>query len=228
MAALHELFALENNLTSDFAALKSYYENNTVIQNNTILSKVAEHLALKCDIKEENWSIPISYYDSIIAYPPSYEDSLFAVLNLNYVNFMMHNSGNKSGLTIMNSSYIKKDLTEFKPYCDKVLALIPPPAEKVEDQNSILSNDLCLILETVPNPASNFTRVKYQINENSEISLILYDNQGKRIKTVVAGRQTEGINFIKIGTSELQEGMYFYIILIDGIASAKEKLIVVK
>ena len=128
----------------------------------------------------------------------------------------------------MNSSYIKKDLTEFKPYCDKILTLIPPPAENTDDQNSILFDDRCLILETVPNPASNFTRVKYQINENSEISLILYDNQGKGIKTVAAGRQTEGINFIKIGTSELQEGMYFYTILLNGVQSAKEKLMVVK
>ncbi|MDD3961030.1 MAG: T9SS type A sorting domain-containing protein [Bacteroidales bacterium] len=228
MAALHELFALENNLTSDFAALKSYYENNTVNQNNTILSRVAEHLALKCDIKEENWSIPISYYDSIITNPPTYEDSLFAVLNLNYVNFMMRNSGNKSGQSIMNSSYIKKDIAEFKPYCDEILSLIPPPAEKAEEQNRILSEDRCLILETVPNPASNFTSIKYQISEDADISLFLYDNQGKRIKTIPAGTQSKGINFIKIETSDLPEGMYFYTILLDGIASAKEKLLIVK
>ena len=164
----------------------------------------------------------------IIAYPPSYEDSLFAVLNLNYVNFMMQNSGNKSGQSIMNSSYIKKDIAEFKPYCDEILALIPPPAEKAEEQNSILSEDRCLVLETVPNPASNFTRVKYQINEDADISLILYDNQGKRLKAIAAGNQLKGVNFIKIDTFELQEGIYFYTILLNGVQSVKEKLMVVK
>ncbi|MDD2323576.1 MAG: T9SS type A sorting domain-containing protein, partial [Bacteroidales bacterium] len=69
---------------------------------------------------------------------------------------------------------------------------------------------------------------KYQISEDADISLFLYDNQGKRIKTIPAGTQSKGINFIKIETSDLPEGMYFYTILLDGIASAKEKLLIVK
>ena len=80
----------------------------------------------------------------------------------------------------------------------------------------------------MPNPASNFTRVKYQINEDADISLILYDNQGKRLKAIAAGNQLKGVNFIKIDTFELQEGIYFYTILLNGVQSVKEKLMVVK
>jgi len=80
IAALHELFALEQFLDNDYAALHDYYA--TFTPADSILFDVADFLATRCNVTLQNWQPAIDWYEDRIENPPSYQDSIFAVIDL--------------------------------------------------------------------------------------------------------------------------------------------------
>ena len=86
--------------------------------------------------------------------------------------------------------------------------------------NSIPTNyDKIITVKNVsPNPFSTSAKIRYNLAENSIISLNIIDFSGKIIKTLVSGKQTAGEKLvIWDGTNELGQkvtsGIYFYKII---------------
>lgn len=67
-----------------------------------------------------------------------------------------------------------------------------------------ISNFKCL-----PNPVINETVVKIGLIKNSELSLILYDFTGKKLKTLFDGKLLKGENKLSFNLGDLPKGIYF-------------------
>lgn len=135
-AAMQELFALEKFVANDYNALQQYYTTNTAIQSDTALAASAAFLSSKCDVKTQSWPDAISYYENIILDPETMEDSIFAIINLGYVYFMMENSGYKSAHTGNLAQYKPETKEEFFQERDYLLSLLPgDQAKKPMHQN---------------------------------------------------------------------------------------------
>lgn len=63
---------------------------------DTLLIQLADIFANQCNIKLSNWPDAINWYENRILNPPSVEDSIFAIIDLGYLYFLMENSGLKS------------------------------------------------------------------------------------------------------------------------------------
>ncbi len=62
----------------------------------------------------------------------------------------------------------------------------------------------------VPNPASNHTRIPYNLAAAGPVELALYNTLGQRVAVVTAGEQQAGPHTATLDAGELPNGMYYY------------------
>lgn len=75
-----------------------------------------------------------------------------------------------------------------------------------------------------PNPASSLVNIKYSLNAYTDkAKLVLVDMLGKKVKEL---ELTEKEGQAKLNVLDLNAGIYFYSILIDGKAIATKKLVI--
>ena len=92
--------------------------------------------------------------------------------------------------------------------------------------NSVSVNTIELS-QNYPNPFNPTTTIKYQIANDSFVSLIIYNSLGEEIKTSVNEIKTAGSYKVSFDGSELPSGMYVYQ-LKSGNYIQTEKMILMK
>lgn len=80
-----------------------------------------------------------------------------------------------------------------------------------------------LNVRTMPNPFRQALSVEYQLNQNSEVSIELYNALGERVQTLMApAAQSAGKHQLQFATERLTSGVYFLnIITAQGIATQR-------
>ncbi len=82
-------------------------------------------------------------------------------------------------------------------YSPVIEVRVAPPTEFALEQN-------------YPNPFNPTTAIRYQLPVNSDVKLEVYDVLGKKVATLVNGRQEAGIYTYTLNASTLSSGVYFY------------------
>ncbi|MBI9037280.1 MAG: T9SS type A sorting domain-containing protein [Bacteroidales bacterium] len=227
-AAMKELFRLEQFAGNNYAGLKEYCLTNEVIGNYPQLAGLSEFLANKCNIELENWQEAIDNYETVIQNPESAQDSIFAIVDLGNLYFIMANSGTKSGYTCTMPEYIFKSKEEYAKNRDYLLSLLPMrksdqlPYDNFED---IKAGELS---QNVPNPCADVTSIYYSLEEAASVSIKVYNHIGMQQKLIEMPNSETGVNKIELNTSEFPAGIYFYSLIIDGKVSDTKKMVVVK
>jgi len=83
------------------------------------------------------------------------------------------------------------------------------------------------LYQNYPNPFNPTTNIKYQISNNSFVSLNIYDALGRNIETLVNDKQSHGTYEVSWDASKYPSGIYFYK-LTAGEFSEVRKMILVK
>jgi hypothetical protein len=79
-----------------------------------------------------------------------------------------------------------------------------------------------------PNPFGSFTNVNYMLENNSTVSMNVYDVTGKKVASQNEGMQTAGAHVIKFNADNLSAGVYYYALTVNGTATSTMKMVVVK
>ena len=227
-AAMQELFALEKFVANDYSALKQYYATNATIQSDTALFESAAFLSSKCDVKTENWLDAISYYENIILDPETMEDSIFAIIDLGYVYFVMENSGYKSAHTGNLAQYKPETKEQFFEDRDYLLSLLPDDKTKNPMQENLAKLNEGELLQNVPNPFNGTTQIGYKLENESTVQLNIYNYTGQLISRINEGTKTKGTYQISFDATGLTSGIYFYSISINGQPTDARKMTVLK
>ena len=66
------------------------------------------------------------------------------------------------------------------------------------------------------NPFTTETTLQYNIAEAGHVSILLYDLNGKLVKTIENQDKSKGIYQVRVGGSDLNSGTYIARILLDG------------
>jgi hypothetical protein len=93
-------------------------------------------------------------------------------------------------------------------YCDPVPDI---GADEIEfDCNKIplIIQNSKLKIQNYPNPFSNFTTIEFNLPEDLEVTLKLYDLTGRVIRSLVSGHLEQGQHTITLQSGELQSGIY--------------------
>jgi parallel beta-helix repeat protein len=227
-AAMQELFALEKFVTNDYNSLKQYYNANATIQAYPYLAKTGDYMVSKCDIKLENWPAAISYYESIILDPETMEDSIFAIVDLGYVYFVMENSGYKSAYTGNLVQYKPESKEMFFDYRNYLLSFIPGDQISETMKGNITGLKAGALLQNVPNPFKGNTQIWYKLESESTIELNVYNYTGQLIRSISERTKTKGNHFIDFDATGLKNGIYFYSININGQVTDTKKMTIMK
>jgi len=76
----------------------------------------------------------------------------------------------------------------------------------------------------VPNPFLNSTRIVFNLPEDAQVSLKVYDTYGKAVDTLLIGKETRGRHELEWMASGLPKGMYF-LVLRAGEATETRKML---
>ncbi|MGZ3862281.1 MAG: T9SS type A sorting domain-containing protein [Bacteroidia bacterium] len=64
--------------------------------------------------------------------------------------------------------------------------------------------------QNYPNPARDFTRIKFQLNTSGHVTLKLFDMLGKPVNTLIDQQMNAGTYTVSLETNGFPEGVYFY------------------
>ncbi|MFC2118625.1 FG-GAP-like repeat-containing protein [Bacteroidota bacterium] len=93
----------------------------------------------------------------------------------------------------------------------------------INDINNTINNDIKL--KNYPNPFKNFTTITYQLTDQSNILLKVFDVSGKLVSTMINREQMPGKNYIKFNSDNLPGGIYYYQISTPGFSETSTMLI---
>jgi hypothetical protein len=80
-------------------------------------------------------------------------------------------------------------------------------------------------IDLYPNPAQNQTTLSYSLNSSSNVTLNIFDMNGRLISSLDKGRQSAGLHTQEIALSGLDKGVYMIQIITNN-ATQSSKLIV--
>ena len=81
--------------------------------------------------------------------------------------------------------------------------------------------------QNYPNPFNPSTRISYSLDQNSLVSLKLYNAIGEEVATLVKGFQTSGIHDVTFDGTNLPTGVYLYRLEAGGSVATK-RLVLLK
>lgn len=90
-----------------------------------------------------------------------------------------------------------------------------------------ISGESASLCQNYPNPFNPVTSIKYSVMSNQNVKLIVYDNLGREIETLVNEKQSPGTYEVKFDGSNITSGIYYYT-LTAGEFKGTKKLILLK
>lgn len=230
---MKDIFNLESLTNNDFASLKTYYLSEDSIVGNERLERLGQNLANKCDEKLGNYEVAIDWYEDMIEYPPTLQDSVFAIIDLENCYSQMEIDSN-----LKSSSYVGK-MAQYKLSTEKahqdhrneLLALLLKQQrfhgssdDECENIKSLKSAEL---LQNTPNPFNGITKISYHLLHESDVKFSIHNYNGQLIKTILVGMKPEGTHTTIFDASGLQSGIYFYSISINGYPTDSKKMTII-
>ena len=82
--------------------------------------------------------------------------------------------------------------------------------------------------EISPNPANENITVSYDMTENSDASIFVFNSQGEKVRSLTNENTVPGVNNKLIDISDLSAGIYFVQINSKGIVSESKRFTVTK
>ena len=232
IAAMQELFSLQHFSSNGFYELHDYLTSISPSDSN--LFEIADFLSTRCLVKEREWQPAINWYENRIDNSPSYQDSVFAVIDLGDIHLMMEEdttggNGAKSG------SHFYYRLDKIKPksakeYEENKSALLAslPQIKKPKTNEPILSNKAKKgsLDQNIPNPAIGITTINYEIYTGGTVEIRIFNAMGQLLQSLPQGTKQSGKYQTKINLLGFPVGLYQYSLLINGEQADAKKMIV--
>ncbi len=88
----------------------------------------------------------------------------------------------------------------------------------------IYINDF-ILEQNIPNPATGSTTINYELKENAEVKLSVFDNAGRLVQQNICGFQEKGEYSLYLNICELHPGVYYYSLCADNQSETKKMVI---
>ncbi len=110
----------------------------------------------------------------------------------NMPNYMCNNSGNIYVSTHGRGAWVSSTLQQL------------PTAVPVVKNAAVLDN-----LKVYPNPMTTQGNIEFDMTTSDDVTVRIYDIQGKEVKTMALGTQTPGNHIVPFETTNMHAGTYF-------------------
>lgn len=231
IGALHELFALPAFTNYDYFTLLDYFTTFTPEDSN--LFAVADFLSTRCYVKEKFWQPAVDWYEYRIENPASYQDSVFAVIDLGYIHLMMEadttgTNGAKSSVVYYNIAEIKpKSKQEYEINKASLLATLPQIKKpQIENHQMNYKDKKGSLGKCIPNPATGNAIITYEMYNEGMAEIRIYSVLGQLLQRLSQGYMQPGYYQTRLNISNLSTGIYHYSLFVNGEKTDAKKMIV--
>lgn len=205
--ALNALFAVEAESDGDYEELRLFYQG--FIQDD-YLGDVADKLANRCNVEIGNYTEAIEWYEEVILNPnTSYSDKTFAEIDLGELYLSMDDDGGKTAY-----GKIAELIPESREAHAKRTSYLISQLPKTTQPNSPKSNEFTtdgsgiLSVTCSPNPTNDKIQLRYKLENDSDVKIVVCDILGKEIKNLNFIGQQCGIHNTEIDITEMPAGIY--------------------
>ena len=204
---LYEIGKLTEKDENYFTGLRNSFLSFASTTNDSLLAKIFVQLSTLSLVANQEYVPAINEFDGIIQQNPNTEEAVYAEIDALTAALLV--DGNDS--TLQKGSlgkYLVKSSGDYNSKLDGLLRKhFGRNAEQSEEE--ILPTEYTLY-QNYPNPFNPTTTIKYDLPNTSEVSLIIYDILGRKVKELVNTKQSAGKYEIQFSASELSSGVYIY------------------
>lgn len=101
-----------------------------------------------------------------------------------------------------------------------------PPVGIKQNGNEIPSD--YVLYQNYPNPFNPVTNIKYQITNNRNVKLTIFDVTGRYITDLVNQKQNAGAYEVQFDGSNFSSGIYFYCLIVEGNLIDTKRMLMIK
>lgn len=124
------------------------------------------------------------------------------------------------GMSISSQNWIKGCILNGVTYGDTNYHLV-----SLNQISTIIPNDFSLS-QNLPNPFNPVTRIDFDIPNSFFTKLIVYDQMGREIETLVNGRLAPGSYKYEWNAADYPSGVYFYKLMADEFVETKKMILI--
>jgi len=112
---------------------------------------------------------------------------------------------------------------------EQITELYQPPPSHISDNP--VANSQFVLYENYPNPFNGITTISYQLAENSDVLLTIYNQTGKLVRTLVQEKQVSGFQSISWdgcddAGQQLSSGIYLYRLQVDNNMQTRKLILI--
>lgn len=230
-AAIKEILQLTDLYDQDYSGLKMYLDTVPSLWENEEIIGITEYIMIWCDIRLQNYSAAITWFEDRILNPISFTDSILSIIDLGYVYSLMESGGSRcSGFTGKLPQYRPTSQKVYSVYREHLIDLLPPSQPEL-GQDSITTPAIhtTAFLQTYPNPlADNLMTINYYLLKDAKVVINIYNTTGELIEKVLDAYQYAGENACNWNNSTLESGIYFITLVCNSETLDYQKIMVIK
>ncbi|HXK50490.1 MAG TPA: T9SS type A sorting domain-containing protein, partial [Clostridiales bacterium] len=79
--------------------------------------------------------------------------------------------------------------------------------------------------QNYPNPFNPVTEIRFSINNDANVKLAVYNIKGELVSNLKNEKMVKGLHTVNFDASNLNSGVYFYKLSVDGMAETKKMVL---
>jgi hypothetical protein len=231
-ASMKELFALNPVIHDmDYTTLMTYCDSLSINPGDSLLGTTADWLSIHCKIKDKQYQSAINELDSVLSNAGTVADSVFAMIDLNYVYLKTLDSNNlKSSCITKNESILANNTKAYSLKRKEWIELLMKdnlikPGNESDQTNAQTDSQLAYILSLHPNPASEQVNISYQVEIEGNITISLFSLTGQKLIDLNLGTPSPGKYSLPLSLTSIPQGIYVLTLSVDGAVSDRTKVV---
>ncbi|MBN1969207.1 MAG: T9SS type A sorting domain-containing protein [Candidatus Delongbacteria bacterium] len=123
---------------------------------------------------------------------------------------------------------LTQPLSGAADFCDHVQDLYSFTWNKVgiEELNNVPGTTA--LAQNYPNPFNPATQISFRVDNAANINLTVFNAAGEKVSELVNGNVNSGIHTVNFDASNLNSGVYFYQLSVNGVAKDTKKMVLTK
>ncbi|NUM61996.1 MAG: T9SS type A sorting domain-containing protein, partial [Ignavibacteriaceae bacterium] len=209
-----------NSSPSVFNQLKGFYLQQAANQTDSLMIGTLKHLSDLCLVSAEEYLPAINNFDEIAQQNPNTDIALYRQIDALTTSLLMPQD------SCLNKGVLGKySVTNLSEYTNKLNELLSTRGKSgLESEKELLPTEYTLY-QNYPNPFNPTTTIKYDLPNTSDVSLIIYDILGRKVKELVNTKQQAGRYEIQFNASNLASGVYIYQLIADKYFSSRKMIL---
>jgi tetratricopeptide (TPR) repeat protein len=205
-----------------FDGLRTTYTSLASSTDDSLMMKIFNQLSTLCLVGQQEYTPAINEFDEIIQQNPNTEEAVFAEIDAVTTGMLIEGSDSTLQKGRLGKYLIKPGSNHFS----KLNGILKKNfgTNKEETEEEILPTEYTLY-QNYPNPFNPVTTIKYDLPFASDVSLIIYDILGRKVKELVNTKQPAGRYEVQFDASNLASGVYIYQLIADEFISSKKMIL---